>query len=83
MLSKCANPECTTPLHYLREGKVFKVEKVRPALVAGKRPVASVEHFWLCGPCSEISTLIYDAKHGVRLTPKSAPAPAVRRAAAS
>ena len=81
MLSKCANPECSTPLHYLREGKVFKVDKDRPLLVAGKRPAASVEHFWLCGPCAEKSTLTFDAKDGVRLISKSVAL--VRRAAAS
>jgi hypothetical protein len=26
MVSKCANPACSTPFHYLREGKVFRVE---------------------------------------------------------
>jgi hypothetical protein len=81
MLSKCANPDCLTPLHYLREGKVFKIEKEGPLLVAGKRPVASVEHFWLCGPCSEKSTLTYDSKDGVRLASKSVAL--VKRAAAS
>lgn len=81
MLSKCANPECSTPLHYLREGKVFKVEKAGPALIAGKRPPASVEHFWLCGPCAETSTVTYDAQDGVRVTAKSVTL--VRRAAAS
>lgn len=81
MLSKCANPECSTPLHYLREGKVFKVDIDGPMLVAGKRPAARVEHFWLCGPCSESSTLTFDAKDGVRLIAKSVAM--VRRAAAS
>lgn len=26
MVSKCANPTCSTPFHYLREGKIFRVE---------------------------------------------------------
>ena len=26
MVSKCANPACSTPFHYLREGKIFRVE---------------------------------------------------------
>jgi hypothetical protein len=26
MLSKCANPSCSTPLVYLREGKIFMIE---------------------------------------------------------
>jgi len=81
MLSKCANPECSTPLHYLREGKVFKVEHEGPVLVNGKKPMASVEHFWLCGPCAEKSTLVYNAKDGIRLASKSVAL--VRRAAAS
>jgi hypothetical protein len=81
MLSKCANPECTTRLHYLREGKVFKVEKDGPILVAGKKPASNVEHYWLCGPCSERSTLVYDAKNGIRLASKSVAL--ARRAVAS
>lgn len=81
MLSKCANPDCPTTLHYLREGKVFKIEKEGPVLVPGKKPVASVEHFWLCGPCAEKSTLIYDGKNGVRLSSKTVAL--VKRAVAS
>ncbi len=26
MLSKCANPACTAKLHYLHEGKIFRVD---------------------------------------------------------
>ena len=26
MVSKCANPACSTPFHYMREGKIFRVE---------------------------------------------------------
>ncbi len=26
MVSKCANPSCPTPFHYLREGKLFRIE---------------------------------------------------------
>lgn len=33
MVSKCANPACSTPFHYLREGKIFRVEvEVTPPL---------------------------------------------------
>jgi hypothetical protein len=68
MLSKCANPSCSTPLVYLREGKIFMVEsphKARPVLVgpANPKPQNRVEHFWLCGPCSSNMTLTCD--HGV------------------
>jgi hypothetical protein len=81
MLSKCANPDCHTTLHYLREGRVFKVESDSELfLVEGKkRPPRKVEHFWLCGPCSETSTLVKDQAGIIKVMAK----PLVRRAAAS
>jgi hypothetical protein len=37
MVSKCANPTCSTPFHYLREGKIFRVEvEVTPPLRANE-----------------------------------------------
>jgi hypothetical protein len=80
MLSKCANPECTNTLHYLRAGKVFKVETEGPVLVNDRKPARRVEHFWLCGPCSETQTLTYDTALGIRILNKPG---LVRRAAAS
>lgn len=84
MLSKCANPSCSTPLIYLREGKIFMMEngpqpQIRPGgpvLVNGGN---RVEHFWLCGPCSLEMTITYDRDHGIAVVPKSH----ARRAAAS
>ena len=80
MLSKCANPDCHEALHYLRAGKVFMVEIDGPVLVTGKKPVRQVEHFWLCGPCSETRTLTYQPVLGVRISKKQN---LVRRAIAS
>jgi hypothetical protein len=78
MLAKCANPTCSTPLIYLREGKIFMMEhtsepQIRPEgpVMAKPRPVGRVEHFWLCGPCSAEMTLTYEAKQGVIIVPKS------------
>lgn len=76
MLSKCANPSCSTELLYLREGKVFMVEHAsNPASIT--TPVAAtakllnrVEHFWLCGSCAPKMTLAYDRKNGVQVVPK-------------
>ena len=80
MLSKCANPDCTKTLHYLREGKVFKVESEEGIfLVDGKKPVRKVEHFWLCGACASTLTLVYDQRHGIQMAKK----PMHRSAAAS
>lgn len=73
MLSKCANPSCSTPLVYLREGKVFRMENsAQPESEpeAGPKPARRVEHFWLCGRCSADLTLAYDRQHGVHVVPK-------------
>jgi hypothetical protein len=88
MLAKCANPICSTPLVYLREGKIFMVESPQPQIaLLGPISKASkrVEHFWLCGPCSSDLTLTYDLQRGVEIVHKKAVAKAVlvRRAAAS
>jgi hypothetical protein len=77
MLAKCANPTCSTPLVYLREGKIFMVEappqrkSSEERVVSMPKPANRVEHFWLCGPCSAQMTLAYDQQHGVQVVPKS------------
>ena len=52
MVNHCANPQCCKPLHYLREGRVYVFDVTRPA-AAGERMPRRMEHFWLCGACSE------------------------------
>ena|SRR5579864_7417929 len=88
MVSKCANPACSTPFHYLREGKIFRIEvEVTPSLtseetvelsngnrvpfiVAPKKAARKVEHFWLCGPCSQSMHLMFDKDAGLTVLPK-------------
>lgn len=77
MLAKCANPSCSTPLVYLREGKIFMVESgpQSKTLIAAPLQLASkaqnrVEHFWLCGPCSTEMTLTFDRQEGVQVVRK-------------
>ena len=73
MLSKCANPSCSTQLVYLREGKIFMMDADLQTVVptSGKKKAARrVEHFWLCGPCSAQFTLAYDRERGVQLLAK-------------
>lgn len=93
MVSKCANPACSVPLHYLRDGKVVRieVENASPGdgssahmipFVIGKKPSRRVEHFWLCGKCCLTMNLLWDQEQGVVVVPKAA-APIARRAAAS
>ncbi len=74
MVNHCANPECCKPLHYLREGRIFVFDIPDPALPAKNGKVtARMEHFWLCGVCSEGFTLEQTAEKNVRLTPKALP----------
>jgi hypothetical protein len=89
MLAKCANPSCSTPLVYLREGKIFMVEShesraiVDIALPGRPKMPNRVEHFWLCGPCSSELTLTYDRHSGVEVVRKVVRKSLSLRAAAS
>lgn len=72
MLTKCANPACNTPFHYLREGRLFRFDSTAvpgPMLLKGRKPARRVEHFWLCGPCSAELTIAYDREAGVLTVP--------------
>ena len=90
MLAKCANPSCSTPLVYLREGKIFMIETehsqthVDGTILIRSKASNRVEHFWLCGPCSQEMTLTYDRQRGIEVVRKIVgKAPAFFRAAAS
>ena len=61
MVNACANPVCGKPLHYLREGRIFLFEVATGIADFQGRPARHMEHFWLCGVCSESLTLV----HGV------------------
>ncbi|HEY1272892.1 MAG TPA: hypothetical protein VGF08_12940 [Terriglobales bacterium] len=74
MLSKCANPECTTPFLYLHQGKLFRIEvenreaeDVLPR-VARRR----TEYYWLCDRCSVKMTLQFRRGSGVVAVPLAA-----------
>ena len=77
MISKCANPACSVPFHYMREGRLFRMEfdpdphAEGPAFVGQLKPPRKIEHFWLCGACSATLTLVMQEGkvHSVRLDP--------------
>jgi hypothetical protein len=76
MLSKCANPQCTAPFHYLHEGKLFQIDtslgapqSSGPQLVERSKPPRHVEYFWLCGQCSLTMTLTFQRGKGVVTVP--------------
>jgi len=71
MLSKCANPLCSMPFQYLRDGKVFQVEldesgQLCPPGLSLRKP-SRTERFWLCGPCSVRFTLAFDRGKGIEV----------------
>jgi len=69
MLSKCANPSCTSSFRYLHQGRLFRFEielqeNVREDIP--DKPRRYLEYFWLCDECSASMTLCYDHDSGVR-----------------
>ncbi len=52
MVDSCANPRCSKPLHYLRDGRIFIFDVASARLGPDGRPVRHVEHYWLCGTCA-------------------------------
>jgi hypothetical protein len=85
MLSKCANPACSTPFRYLRDGKLFEIDITSTDTTAdAKKSSRRIEFFWLCGDCSTELTLVKDHEQGVRTVPILQAKPfLVRRAIAS
>lgn len=62
MLSKCANPACSSSFRYLREGKVYVADWMADAAVnqSDKTCWRRTEMFWLCENCSQQLTLSKD-----------------------
>jgi hypothetical protein len=56
MLTKCANPSCSTPFRYLEAGKLFRLEADPVISGEKKRP----EYFWLCRACSATMSMRLD-----------------------
>lgn len=55
MINECFNPDCKRGLHYLREGRIVRILRVSGEDI-------SIEHFWLCGSCSESHEFLFLAK---------------------
>lgn len=75
MISHCANPDCATPFHYLRGGRLYRFEVKSPssprsdvptAIYSHKAPLVTV-YFWLCKSCCSRLSLRFDPTTGVRL----------------
>jgi len=60
VLSECANPACLSRLHYLHEGRIFKVETGRIPSDRNGSPTHRIEYFWLCGRCAQTLTVVLE-----------------------
>ncbi|MGA8154301.1 MAG: hypothetical protein WB952_25375 [Terriglobales bacterium] len=76
MLSKCANPECSTRFLYLRGGKLFRWDQLQGVKHAGadsgltlKREAHGVEFFWLCDKCAPRMTVVFRKDVGIAMKP--------------
>jgi hypothetical protein len=77
MLSKCANPACSTPFRYLSEGKLYLIDSKAGSLRQGARAESKstgksgiYEYFWLCSSCSLDMTIEIDSKFKVSVVHK-------------
>jgi hypothetical protein len=66
VLSKCANPACLSRLHYLREGRIFKIETSPVASDRSPSSTRKIEYFWLCARC--VKSLEVVVENGVVTT---------------
>jgi hypothetical protein len=63
MFAKCSNPDCGLPFDY-REGRLIRFRSL------DTKPPSEhhyVEHFWLCGRCSELYVFEYESGAGMRI----------------
>jgi hypothetical protein len=82
MISHCANPNCRTPLHYLRGGRLYRFDVKSPAepcrdvpnAICANRPAHASVFFWLCEECCSRFSLQFDLHAGVTLLPERVPA---------
>jgi hypothetical protein len=79
MVSKCANPDCSTPFRYFHVGKLFRIEIStgldRRRTMGGdgevSKPLRRLEFYWLCEGCAETMTLVSDKESGVTVRPNA------------
>jgi hypothetical protein len=71
MVNQCANPNCCKPLHYLREGRIFVFDLPDPNTPAPGGRARRLQHFWLCGPCSETMVMEQTSEMEIQVTVKS------------
>jgi len=63
MFEKCLNPDCDLSFDY-REGRLIRFCSTEAKSLAERH---CVEHFWLCGKCSERYVFAYERGTGMKI----------------
>jgi hypothetical protein len=77
IMARCINEHCNLELHSLSEGRLFQFEVISISLAANdeasapfdEKPQRETVHFWLCGNCASLLTLVLDPARGLKLLP--------------
>ena len=67
MVNNCSNSGCGKPLHYLREGRIFIFDVSAGPSEPGAKRLRHLEHYWLCGGCSETMMMVQDGQGMIRV----------------
>jgi hypothetical protein len=70
MVNHCANPRCSKPLHYLREGRIFVFDVASGEVDKTGKRSRRMEHYWLCGECSR-TLAMEESPQGVRVVARA------------
>jgi hypothetical protein len=69
MFAECSNPDCREPFDY-REGRLIRFCK-SPLDIESPMDHRCIEHFWLCGKCSELYVFEYQHRVGMKIKPRA------------
>jgi hypothetical protein len=58
MISKCFNPACQTPFDY-RAGRLVRFSR-KSANHNHEESYQVIEHFWLCGSCTDVYSFEFE-----------------------
>jgi len=70
MVNQCANLTCAKPLHYLREGRIYIFDAAVGSTDPGAKRLRRLEHYWLCGPCSETMMMTQSSQGAISVAEK-------------
>jgi hypothetical protein len=65
MITNCCNSDCRAPFDF-RQGRIIRICKALPTDCASEIE-HPLEHFWLCGNCSERYVFEYESRLNLRL----------------